>query len=312
IYYAFKQTETTTDGGTTSTGWATFLEAVIRAGFSITGTWPIRTERSNRLLGIDTNALASSIVLVCRPRPTNAPTASRRAFVAALQHELPAALRQLQQAAITSVDLAQAAIGPGMAVFTRYARVENADGSLVTVSEALALINQVLDETLAAQEGDFDAETRWAIAWFSQYGFDTGEFGVAETLSKAKNTSIDRLVAAGMLEARRGQVRLRRPADLPELTAHTRLTDWMALHVLIRALQTGGEQAVAERQRALGSQAGNARELAYRLYTVCDRRHWAEDGFWYNALIKSWAEISVLAQLAADQSYQQTTFTTEE
>ena len=195
IYYAFKQSETEKEG-TASTGWETFLEAVIQAGFSITGTWPIRTEQLAGLKG-KINALASSVVLVCRPRAANAPTATRRDFLNALKDELPSALQHLQRGNIAPVDLAQAAIGPGMGVYTRYAKVIEADGKRLSVRDALALINQTLDEALAEQEGDFDADTRWAVAWFEQCGFETGEYGVAEMLSKAKNTSV-----AGMVDAK--------------------------------------------------------------------------------------------------------------
>ena len=181
IYYAFKQAESDGDEGTASTGWETFLDAVIRAGFAISGTWPMRTELGNRMSGIGTNALASSIVLVCRPRAADAPTATRREFVTALKAELPVALAHLQRGNIAPVDLAQAAIGPGMAVYTRYAKVLDAEGKPLTVREALALINQTLDEALAEQEGDFDADSRWALAWFEQSGFAEGEYGVAET-----------------------------------------------------------------------------------------------------------------------------------
>ena len=202
IYYAFKQSESDGDDGTASTGWETFLDAVIRAGFAISGTWPMRTELSNRMIGTGTNALASSIVLVCRPRAADAPTATRREFVTALKAELPAALAHLQRGNIAPVDLAQAAIGPGMAVYTRYAKVLDAEGKPLSVREALALINQTLDEALAEQEGDFDADSRWALAWFEQSGFAEGEYGVAETLSKAKNTSVAGMVEAGILASK--------------------------------------------------------------------------------------------------------------
>jgi putative DNA methylase len=185
IYYAFKQSERD-HNGTASTGWETFLEAVIKAGFSLTGTWPMRTELGNRMIGSGTNDLASSIVLVCRPRSADAPVASRRDFLAALKREMPSALRHLQQGNIAPVDLAQASIGPGMAIFTRYARILESDGTLMRVRTALALINQTLDEVLAEQEGDFDADTGWAVAWFEQFGFNDGPFGDAETLCKAK------------------------------------------------------------------------------------------------------------------------------
>ena len=199
IYYAFKQSERKGDTGIASTGWETFLDAVIRSGFAITGTWPMRTELGNRLRGMDSNALASSIVLVCRARSADASVTTRREYLTALRSELPEALRLLQTGNVAPVDLAQAAIGPGMAVYTRYAKVLDTLGNPLPVREALALINQTLDEVLAEQEGDFDADTRWAIAWFEQYGFDDGEYGVAETLSKAKNTSVGGLVEAGIL-----------------------------------------------------------------------------------------------------------------
>ncbi|MCZ0941977.1 MAG: DUF1156 domain-containing protein, partial [Gammaproteobacteria bacterium] len=199
IYYAFKQSERKGDTGISSTGWETFLGAVIQAGFAITGTWPMRTELSNRMISKDANALASSIVLVCRKRPDDAPLATRREFIASLRDELPDALAQLQNGNIAPVDLAQAAIGPGMAIYTRYARVIDAQGNLVTVRDALAFINQILDETFTKQEGDFDADTLWALDWFEEHGFAEGDFGVAETLSTAKNTSVEGLEQAGIL-----------------------------------------------------------------------------------------------------------------
>ncbi|MCA9241014.1 MAG: DUF1156 domain-containing protein, partial [Planctomycetales bacterium] len=267
IYYAFKQSESDSAKGTTNTGWDTFLAAVIEAGFAISGTWPMRTELGNRLIGKDTNALASSIVLVCRPRADRAPTATRREFVAALKAELPVALALLQRGNIAPVDLAQAAIGPGMAVYTRYAQVLDAAGKPLSVREALALINQTLDEALAEQEGDFDADTRWALAWFEQSGFAEGEFGVAETLSTAKNTSVAGMVEAGILLSGRGKVRLLRPDELPanwDPVKDKRLTVWESVHQLIRTLEAGGEGAAATLAARLGSQAEVARELAYR------------------------------------------------
>ena len=312
IYYAFKQSETESAEGTSSTGWETFLDAVIRAGFAITGTWPMRTELSNRMIGSGTNALASSIVLVCRPRPADAPTATRREFVQALKAELPAALAELQRANIAPVDLAQAAIGPGMAVYTRYARVLDAEGRPVSVREALALINATLDEALAEQEGDFDADSRFAIAWFEQYGFDQGEFGVAETLSKAKNTSVAGLAEAGVLETKRGMVRLLRPEELPadwNPETDPRLTAWEVVHHLIRALEAGGESGAATLVGKLGAKAETARGLAYRLYTLCERKKRAAEALSYNALVQSWPEIVRLAREgAAARPAQETLF----
>jgi putative DNA methylase len=317
IYYAFKQQEvreaqraagatgelgdpdlpSSLRSAPSSTGWETFLEAVIQAGFAVTGTWPMRTERGARSNSIDTNALASSIVLVCRPRPADAPIATRREFINALKAELPTALAVLQHANIAPVDLAQAAIGPGMAIYTRSARVVDAQDTPVRVREALTLINQVLDEVLAEQESDFDADTRWALAWFEQYGFAEGEYGVAETLSKAKNTSVEGLVAAGMVAAKRGKVRLLRPAELPatwDPASDSRVTHWEAVHHLIRVLDTAGEQAAAALAAKLGSRADVARELAYRLYTICERKKRPDEAFAYNALVQSWGEIARL------------------
>ena len=297
IYYAFKQSEQRTDRGIASTGWETFLEAVIDAGFSLSGTWPMRTELSNRMIGIDTNALASSIVLVCRPRTADAPTATRREFQEALRTEFPSALADLQRSNIAPVDLAQASIGPGMAVFTRYSQVLNADGSKMSVGEALALINATLDEVLTEQEGDFDADSRWALTWFEQHGFAEGEFGVADQLSKAKNTSVEGLVRAGVVDSRRGAVRVLKPSELDDAwdpATDPRLTVWEMTHHLIRALESGGERAGILAAK-LGSKAETARELAYRLYVVSERKRRTADARQYNGLVQSWPEIVRLA-----------------
>jgi putative DNA methylase len=299
IYYAFKQSETESKAGTSSTGWETFLNAVIRAGFTLSGTWPMRTELGNRMLGIGTNALASSIILVCRPRAATAPTATRREFLTALKAELPDALMLLQHGNIAPVDLAQAAIGPGMAVYTRYAKVLDAEGKQLSVREALALINQTLDEVLAEQEGDFDADSRWALTWFEQSGFAEGEYGVAEQLSKSKNTSVAGMVEAGILESKRGKVRLFRPEELPpdwDPTTDPRLTAWEVVHHLIRALEASGESAAAALVAKLGSHAEAARELAYRLYTLCERKKRAQEALSYNGLVQSWPEITRLSR----------------
>lgn len=308
IYYAFKQSETESDAGTASTGWETFLEAVIRAGFGVSGTWPMRTEMINRKAGMDTNALASSIVLVCRSRVAGAPIATRREFVTALQAELPAALANLQRGNIAPVDLAQAAIGPGMAVFTRYSKVLDAEGKLLSVREALALINQTLDEALAEQEGDFDADSRWALAWFEQSGFAEGEYGVAETLSKAKNTSVAGMVEAGILASSRGKVRLLRPSELPadwDPASDARRNDWEIVHHLIRLLEAGGEAAAAALVAKIGTKAEIARELAYRLYTLCERKKRAPEALAYNGLVQSWPEITRLAREARPEPSEQ-------
>jgi len=299
IYYAFKQTESDGGEGTASTGWETFLDAVVRAGFATTGTWPMRTELSNRMRSTNSNALASSIILVCRPRAPDAPTATRREFVTALKSELPIALAHLQRGNIAPVDLAQAAIGPGMAVYTRYAKVLDAEGRPLSVREALALINQTLDEALAEQEGDFDADSRWALAWFEQYGFAAGEFGVAETLSKAKNTSVAGMVEAGILASSHGKVRLLKPSEFPadwDPTTDERLTAWEMVHHLIRVLEATGENGAATLAARLGTKAETARELCYRLYTLCERKKRPAEALSYNALVLSWPEIARLAR----------------
>jgi len=300
IYYAFKQAEDDGEDGSASTGWETFLAAVITAGFSISGTWPLRTEGRGRMRGRDSNALASSIIVVCRRRAVDAPTATRREFVSALKAELPVAIAHLQRGNIAPVDLAQAAIGPGMAVYTRYAKVLDAEGKTLSVREALALINQTLDEALAEQEGDFDADSRWALTWFEQSGFAEGEYGVAETLATARNTSMSGLVEAGIVVSSRGKVRLLRPDELPadwDPTTDARLTAWEIVHHLIRVLDSGGEGAAAELFAKLGAKADIARELAYRLYTICDRpqKKRVAEALAYNGLVQSLPEIARLA-----------------
>ena len=301
IYYAFKQSESDGGDGTTNTGWDTFLAAVIEAGFAISGTWPVRTEGSGRMIAMGTNALASSIVLVCRQRAANAPTATRREFVAALKSELPQALAHLQAGNIAPVDLAQAAIGPGMAVYTRFAKVLDAEGKPLSVRAALALINQTLDEALAEQEGDFDADTRWALTWFEQSGFAQGPAGEAILLSTAKGTALNALEQSGIIESGGGKVRLLKPAELPadwDPLLDTRLTVWEMVHHLIRILEAGGEGAAAQIVAKLGSQAETARELCYRLYTLCERKKRANEAMAYNGLVQSWPEITRLAREA--------------
>ena len=298
IYYAFKQSETKGDGGISSTGWETFLDALIRSGFALTGTWPMRTEYTGNLKR-GTNALASSIVLVCRKRSPEAPLATRREFVAALKAELPPALAHLQSGNIAPVDLAQAAIGPGMAVYTRYAKVLDAMGNPVSVRDALALINHTLDEVLAEQEGEFDADTRWALSWFEQHGFTAGEFGVAETLATARNTSVAGMENAGILESRAGAVRLLRPEELPkdwDPAADRRLPVWEVVHHLVRVLESDGETGAAQLVRQLGGVTETARELAYGLYAVAERKNRASEALSYNGLVQSWPEIARLAR----------------
>lgn len=298
VFYAFKQSELDGHDGVASTGWETMLDGMIGAGLAVTATWPMRTELGNRMRNLDSNALATSIVLACRPRPADAPLATRKELVDALKSELPEALHHLQQGNIAPVDLAQAAIGPGMAVFSRYAKVLEPDGEPMRVRTALGLINQVLAEVLEEQEGEFDPDTRWAVTWFEQYGTGAGPYGVAETLSKAKVTSVEGLVEAGILEARAGKVRLLAVDELdPDWDPATdrRPTVWEATHHLIRHLETGGEGAAAHLLRRIGGLGDAARDLAYRLYSVCERRKWAQEALGYNALVVAWPEIARLA-----------------
>jgi putative DNA methylase len=298
IYYAFKQSESDSEDGTTNTGWDTFLAAVIEAGFAISGTWPMRTELGNRMISSGTNALASSIVLVCRKLPANAPSTTRRDFVSTLKAELPLALANLQRGNIAPVDLAQASIGPGMAVFTRFAKVLDAEGKPLTVREALALINQTLDESLAEQEGDFDSDSRWALAWFEQFGFDEGEYGIAEQLSKSKNTAITGLVEAGILKSSRGKVRLLKPSEFEadwDPAKDNRTPAWEVVHQLVKVLEGEGEKAASELLKALKDKADTSRELAYRLYSLCERKKWTEEARSYNGLVVAWPELLTLA-----------------
>ncbi|MCP5086732.1 MAG: DUF1156 domain-containing protein [Rhodobacteraceae bacterium] len=308
VYYAFKQQEIVAEEGTASTGWETMLEGLIASEFQITGTWPVRTEMSTRTVASGTNALASSIVLVCRPRPENAPMTSRREFVNALRRELPPALREMQSGNIAPVDLAQASIGPGMAVYSRYSKVLEPDGSRLTVRTALQLINHELDAYLAEQEGYVDVDSRFAVAWFEQFGFKEAGFGQADVLARAKNTSVDGLVNAGVLEAGAGKVRLLHWSELDpgwDPAADTRLTVWEASHHLILELDTRGETGAAQLLAKMSPDlAAESRQLAYRLYSICERKGWADHARDYNALVISWSASQEQAAQLKDQ-YQQ-------
>lgn len=316
VYYAFKQEdeeagENEVEGGRINsngvdrtTGWETLLEALLGSGFQITATWPVRASQAWRMRSMGSNALASYIVLACRPRRAEASQFSRREFLNELKRELPIALRHLQQGNIAPVDLAQAAIGPGMTVFSRCSRVMESSGNAMTVRTALSLINQTLDEVIAEQEGEFDADTRWALAWFDQYGMEEGPYGVAETLSKAKNTAINGLVEGGMVLARGGKVKLIGRNEMTEdwdPAMDKRLTVWETAQYLIHALDQKGEQGAADLLRKLGGLGETARDLAYRLYNICERKKWAQEALAYNSLVIAWPEITKLAQAASGQ-----------
>ena len=310
IYYALKQIEIDDKNNAASTGWETILEGLMQANYSIGGTWPLRTERSGRLRDNGSNALASSIVLVCRPRPETATQTTRRQFLSELKRELPKALKTLQQGNIAPVDLAQASIGPGMAIYSQYTAVLENDGSPMPVRTALQLINQILDEFLTEQEGEFDGDTRWALTWFEQYQFNAGQYGDAETLSKAKNTSVQGMVEAGIIEAKAGKVRLLKREELPTdwtPDTDTRMPDWELTQYLIRELLNNGEMGAAELLSKLGDRGEGTRDLAYRLYSLCERKNWAQDAIAYNSLVTAWPEITRLAIEFQSQTSQQTT-----
>lgn len=304
IYYAFKQSDTKENEGTTSTGWVTFLEAVNRSGLQLCGTWPMRTERGVRMVANNTNSLASSIILVCRKRLDDAPTTSRRAFIRELNQVLPDALDEMtkgageDQSPVAPVDLSQAIIGPGMAVFSKYSAVLEADGSAMAVKSALQLINRFL------AEDDFDADTSFCLHWFEQYGWKDGIFGEADVLARAKGTSVDGVQAAGVVESGSGKVRLLKWADYPtdwDAVKDKRLPVWEALHQLIRVLKQGGEAQGGLVLATVEDKSEAIRQLAYRLYTLCERKGWAEDARAYNELITSWTALESAAAKAPKQ-----------
>ncbi|PXW92410.1 putative DNA methylase [Sphaerotilus hippei] len=300
IYYAFKQSDTEAELGTSNTGWETFLQAVLDAGFAVTGTWPMRTERSARSRGIGSNALASSIVLVCRQRAHDAPTIGRRAFIRELNAALPDALDEMTRGGVNSpvapVDLSQAIIGPGMAIFSQYSAVLEADGSKMSVKTALQLINRFL------AEDDFDHDTQFCLAWFEQQGWAIGKFGEGDVLARAKGTSVSGLADAGVLESSGGNLRLLRWAELdagwsPEDDERSKggTPVWEALHQLIRALNKDGESAAGALLARMPARAEPIRALAYRLYTLCERQGWAEDARAYNELVAAWTSVETAA-----------------
>lgn len=301
IFYAFKATESTKDG-VTSTGWETFLGGLLLAGYSITATWPMRTELGNRMLASGTNALASSIVLACRPREVTASMATRSELIGSLRSEMEPAVRLLQVENIAPVDLAQSAMGPGIAIFSRYAKVVEADGSSMTVRTALGLINEVLAEILSGEESEFDADTRFALTWFEQYGHDPSPFGDADLLARAKDTTVAGVAEAGVVASRDGKVRLVERSELPggwDPATDSRLTVWETTQHLIRALESSETEAAALLARMGEGLGERARQLAYLLYGICDRKKWADEAGAYNMLVTAWPEISRLAVATA-------------
>lgn len=293
VYYAYKQSDADEPGeASASSGWETMLSAIIQAGFAITGTWPMRTEMANRSIASGTNALASSIVLVCRKRPEDAPTITRRSLIAQLKRELRPALQKLQRSNIAPVDLAQSAIGPGMGVFSRYGKVLEADGSPMTVRSALQIINQELDVYFNEQDGELDRDSRFCVELYSQFAFNDMKFGDADTLARAKNTSVAALASAGVVSAAKGVVRLLGREELPD---HVKLDErciWLLTQQLTRAMETTGVLGCAQILAPMfGSNGEQAKDLAYRLYTIAERKGWATEAYAYNALVIAWPDI---------------------
>ena len=302
IYYAFRQAEQGDDSGTASTGWDTFLDAVIRAGFGISGTWPVRTEYTGNLK-TQRNALASSIVLVCSKRDSRAPTTTRQAFVRQLDQALSHSLRALQLGGVTPVDMAQAAIGPGMAIFTRYSKVLEADGTPMSVRSALVLINEALSRLGDPDATETDGDTRWSVSWFEQNGFEPGEFGQAQVLAGAKNVGINGLVDAGIVYSRAGKVRLLKREELHggdpmsyDPFQDDNMSAWEALQHLVHRHSQGGTEAAGVLLRALSGKEDQIKDLAYRLYGICERKKWAQEAMVYNALVADWSDIVSASQ----------------
>lgn len=297
IYYAYKQSDTDTDTNTTaSSGWETMLSAIINAGFAITGTWPMRTEMANRSIASGTNALASSIVLVCRKRPEDAPQTTRRNLIATLRKELRPALRELQRSNIAPVDLAQSAIGPGMGVFSRYRRVLEADGTPMSVRSALQVINEEIDLYFNEQVGDLDTASRFCVDLYTQNAYNEMRYGEAEVLANAKSTSIPMLAASGVLYAKAGMVHLIERDELPETVNTEEKNIWLLTQQLTRAMAKGGIEACAQIVFSMmGSNAERAKDLAYRLYTIAEQKKWTNEGYAYNALVVAWPDIQTRA-----------------
>lgn len=305
VYYAFKQSETDSTG-TASTGWETILGSMVRAGWTVTATWPVRSELSNRMIASGTNALASSIVLALRPRAEDAPIIDRRGFLAELKATLPEALRNLQQGSIAPVDMAQAAIGPGMAIFSKYTQVVEPSGEDMSVRDALRAVNGVLDEVLSQQEGDFDDDTRWCVTWFETHGFDVSLYGDAENLATAKNASVAGLARAGVISSGAGKVKLFTPEELPENydpRTDDRISLWEVVLHLARALSAQGLDAagrILAGAETRGIDLTAAHELAYLLYSIAEKRGLTQAGILFNTLGSSWPEVRATAASATD------------
>jgi putative DNA methylase len=318
VFYAFKQSEGDDDGGHASTGWETLLEGMIGSGWAVTGTWPVRTELANRPMANNMNALASSIVLACRPRQSDAGFTDRRGLINALRDEFPNALRRLEEGKVAPVDLRQAAIGPGMAVFTRYSRVNEPDGTPMSVRSALSLINQVLDDNLEGALSTVSSDTRFCVEWFKQFGFDQGPFGTAETLSKGTDTGIDGLVRAGVVKSAAGKVKLLSVQEIPDLydpEADDRTSEWeICLHLAKAVQDRGADDAarlMAAARRVPSVDLDDVKELAYLLYSIAEKKGWADTALLFNNMGTLWTDLEKLAQTAGAETGGQGEFTLE-
>jgi putative DNA methylase len=303
VYYAFKQDEDEDSGEredvsdvgiSLTTGWETLLESLVSSGFQIVATWPLKASQQWRMVAMGTNSLTSYIVLACRPRSENAASITRREYLQILKKELPASIEVLQRSNLAPVDMAQATIGPGMGIYSRYSKIIEQDGKPMSVRTALSLINKTLAEILAEQEGDFDTETRWALSWFEQYRFDVGEFGDADAFARAKNTAVNALVHAGIVKSGAGKVQLIPRTDLPANWGpeeDDKIVVWEITQRLIKQLQEKGELGAAKLYKSLGARADVARELAYHLFTICEKKGWTQEAQAYNSLVLSWNQI---------------------
>lgn len=320
VYYAYREPASRAKGKTSS-GWETLLEGMIRSGWAITSTWPVRSEREARSIGQGTNALASSIVLSLRPRPEDASTTDRRGFIGALEAELPAALRSLQQGQVAPVDLPQAAIGPGMAVFSRYGAVLEPDGSKMTVRAALERINEILDQVLNEQEGDFDATSRFALGWYRQHGYGVGKFGDADNLARARNTSVDVMDRDEILTSRAGNVQLIAPSKLSwtyDVVKDAHTSNWEALHHLVKVLERDGIAPAGDFLQAALTRPDGAvdadlvKELAHLLFRIAEGNGWTKDALSFNSLVTSWPEILEVARSVKAPTQTQSAFDFDE
>jgi putative DNA methylase len=299
IYYAFKQAEAS-DEGVTSAGWASFLQSIVDAGLSVDGTWPVRTESAGRMRGNLSNALASSIVLVCRKRNPAAPVATRGDLVRALRKEMPGGIAKMRKAGVGPVDMQQSVIGPGMGVFTRFAKVLEDDDSAMPVKTALSLINRVWDEIENELTEAFDAPTQVALAWFATYGFDARPSGELIVLANAKNIPLATLFSSGVFQDLRGKAGLVARDDLPadwSPATDKETTIWECVQHTIRVLnaEDGGAEAAAGLVAQMGQRAEDARALAYRLFEIATQKGWASEALIYNALAQEWPRLAEMA-----------------